>query len=466
MPDMGQFASCQLACDTCPQILAPFIPPASMSGYLYSTQDIALCACNTETAINDTTSVATCEQRAGCFGGSVWAVWDNWLRMSTRNLRSSECDPLSIKCLESRGSADTLSNGECDLYSEVPLWDRPCSCIPSESIPVVLPSCDRSPSVCATLPAPMMVYELMSVIHGISVSDVVLNIKRNILDGGPVYAVLTVTQAFLEFYSPDGSGRDGEVFTEANSTDLGSHAVLLIGWANESVRERSLEAEEPLDTGLVCEFWWLRNSWTRSWGLQGYGKVIVGQDLMGIESGTAVAMMDSYEDWEPPVCRVRSWATTHRYFETLQGRELCEFELSISLLCSEEATLQVVWGSEANPAAHGTGYHRCPYRALCTISGLDLLAAGLGAHRSGRILHLQTTAFDRRSNVFAVAQTLVIEQLDSIRSVTQDAEGLRECGVPSLACSGCSGAAWPLPRTAGGLLPMSGENPRRAASPR
>lgn len=68
--------------------------------------------------------------------------------------------------------------------------------------------------------------------------------------GSPVILGLVITDAFLR---PDGEGR--VVFTTPD-TDRGGHAVLAVGHGTSAAGEQMLL---------------IRNSWGKSWGIEGYG---------------------------------------------------------------------------------------------------------------------------------------------------------------------------------------------------
>lgn len=120
------------------------------------------------------------------------------------------------------------------------------------------------------------------------------NIKKAILDYGPVITWMAITEKF-ENYS-------GGLLTDVvpkNSTAKGGHFVLIVGW----------------DDGQKA--WKIKNSWGRKWGEQGYawvsqGSLRIGEEVYWVESQSnyyplpddAHASLgndaDSYTKWKAP----------------------------------------------------------------------------------------------------------------------------------------------------------------------
>jgi cathepsin B len=83
-------------------------------------------------------------------------------------------------------------------------------------------------------------------------------IKDDIYHNGPVETGFTVYDDFMSY-------KDG-VYKRTSDKVLGGHAVKIVGWGKED------------DT----EYWIVANSWSPSWGIQGYFKIAFGE--CGIEN--------------------------------------------------------------------------------------------------------------------------------------------------------------------------------------
>ena len=93
------------------------------------------------------------------------------------------------------------------------------------------------------------------------------SMQEAILDGGPVYASMTVYSDFLQGYKntvyEPGSG----------ANKVGGHAVVISGWGKEK----------------GTKFWWGINSWGRGWGIDGKFKIRRGENTAGIEGNVYFA---------------------------------------------------------------------------------------------------------------------------------------------------------------------------------
>lgn len=434
--DVGQLSYCQHSCGTCPQAVRNTSALGTLQEFMYSTQDLATCAC-TNYVSSDSDVETNCFEHSGCNGGNMYGIWDAWLRLTDRKLRKRECMPLSIKCMASGGVTNPLSYSSCHSYEGLETWDKPCSCIESDLIPTELPACQREEDECTVLEQPDMVYKLMTFANsGISIPETVLNIQRHILEQGPVYTTFMCTDKFFDFFK--GSGKNGNVFADHTGTVKGGHAVIFTGWGLTS-------EQYPSGVGADVTYWWLRNSWSETWGVAGYGKVITGENIMQIEENLASAMMEpTADDWTPPVCdvvRLRSLIATP--VNPSEKDMLCWFQLNLQLSCSEEATLRVYWGNmeEADAAEEGvfvTPWFRCP-GGDCWIEGFDLLFAEYGLNPAP--LWITVSSFDELGNLRNSSVVLDIGAIDGISSVGR----AQDCGAPELKCPDCVGEPWVYP---------------------
>lgn len=433
LADVGQLSYCRLTCQTCPDMpVKSHINGELVKRYAYSTQDIATCSCNMATP-DDTNVESNCRQRAGCDGGNPYSVWDAWLRFSQRRLMRRHCDPLTIKCLASQGVVNPLSASSCQAYKAIPLWDKPCDCIPQSDMPSGLPQCNLQENACTDLPPPQMIYVLKGTFHGLPVETAVLNMKRHILEDGPIYVTLSVSNEFKLFWA-QGLGTRGGVYMGDKDPIAGLHAVILVGWDVTSIANPS---------GAGIPYWVLRNSWGAIWGEEGYGKIAQGRNANGIEGEAAAAMMGPHADFTPPQLSV--FEPTWRWLY-LQPDKLCKLWLYLKLSFLEEVTVQVSFSDALPPQSTGEDAvmhtvdrtFRC--EGTCVISGIDLLSAGFGLE--ARDLHVSTAFWDRSGNLGNWQNVFTFPAVDGMGS--KGGESI--CGAPEIACdSGCLEPAWQKP---------------------
>tara|TARA_R110002072_G_scaffold45565_5_gene126884 strand:- start:78815 stop:79837 length:1023 start_codon:yes stop_codon:yes gene_type:complete len=98
-------------------------------------------------------------------------------------------------------------------------------------------------------------------------------IRREIFDHGPVSCIVKVftPQDKRNFYVYD-TGIYGEGWKSEPKESEGYHAINIIGWG-----------QEHTTNGLV-KFWIVRNSWGNTWGSNGLGRIVRGQNFGMIES--------------------------------------------------------------------------------------------------------------------------------------------------------------------------------------
>jgi hypothetical protein len=90
-------------------------------------------------------------------------------------------------------------------------------------------------------------------------------IKTAIFTEGPVEATLEVYEDFMNYSSG--------IYQHTSGKLLGGHAIKMVGWGEEN----------------GTPYWTLANSWSESWGEQGYFRIIRGKNECGIESGCTAA---------------------------------------------------------------------------------------------------------------------------------------------------------------------------------
>jgi len=93
------------------------------------------------------------------------------------------------------------------------------------------------------------------------VSDNEEEIMKEIMTNGPVQGAFTVYADFPNYKSG--------VYHHVSGSQLGGHAIRILGWGEEN----------------SSKYWLVANSWNEYWGDHGYFKILRGSDECGIESG-------------------------------------------------------------------------------------------------------------------------------------------------------------------------------------
>jgi cathepsin B len=86
-------------------------------------------------------------------------------------------------------------------------------------------------------------------------------IYNELMTNGPVESSFSVYSDFLTY--------TGGVYQQTSQDYLGGHAIKIMGWGVEN----------------GTPYWLVANSWNPDWGLDGYFKILRGQDECGIEDG-------------------------------------------------------------------------------------------------------------------------------------------------------------------------------------
>jgi cathepsin B len=103
------------------------------------------------------------------------------------------------------------------------------------------------------------------------VSSSVEAIQKEIQANGPVEADIDVYDDFLSYKSG--------VYQHTTGSNLGGHAIKILGWGTEN----------------NTPYWLVANSWNADWGDKGYIKFIRGKDDCGIESGINAGTPKKYQ---------------------------------------------------------------------------------------------------------------------------------------------------------------------------
>jgi len=95
------------------------------------------------------------------------------------------------------------------------------------------------------------------------------DIQKAIMTDGPVEGGFSVYKSFMSYQAGVYSHKWWQVW----DTIQGGHAIKIVGWG---VDDSTASKGEP--------FWWVQNSWSEQWGLDGFFKIKRGVDECGIES--------------------------------------------------------------------------------------------------------------------------------------------------------------------------------------
>jgi cathepsin B len=100
-----------------------------------------------------------------------------------------------------------------------------------------------------------------------AISSNVADIQTEIQTNGPVEATFSVYEDFIAYKSG--------VYIHTTGKLLGGHAIKIIGWGVSNTS---------------TPYWTVQNSWTTTWGDQGYFLILRGKDECGIESGVVAGL--------------------------------------------------------------------------------------------------------------------------------------------------------------------------------
>jgi cathepsin B len=226
-------------------------------------------------------------QWPGCIGdilnqgecGSCWAF--------------GTCETLSDRfCIHSNGSV-VVSLSELDLLacdtnddgcdggwpSTAWLFAQKSGLVTNECIPYneTIPTCPPAQQPCLnfvnTPPCPTKCssgQDWKSLLHyaasSYAVSQKVTDIQTEMMTNGPVQATFSVYEDFLSYKTG--------VYKHLTGQYVGGHSVKIIGWG-----ELNSEA-----------YWMVQNSWTDTWGDDGYFMILRGVDECGIESAIVAGL--------------------------------------------------------------------------------------------------------------------------------------------------------------------------------
>jgi hypothetical protein len=104
-------------------------------------------------------------------------------------------------------------------------------------------------------------------------------IRREVMQNGPVAAVMRVYGNFQTYYQKNPQG----VYTSTQTSRAGgSHAVRIIGWGE------SMEKDMESGQMRLVPWWIISNSWGEDWGMKGFFRMERGKNLVGIEDADSI----------------------------------------------------------------------------------------------------------------------------------------------------------------------------------
>eukprot|EP00930_Biecheleria_cincta_P038840 TRINITY_DN26701_c0_g1_i1.p1 TRINITY_DN26701_c0_g1~~TRINITY_DN26701_c0_g1_i1.p1 ORF type:complete len:1031 (-),score=142.28 TRINITY_DN26701_c0_g1_i1:189-3281(-) len=405
---------------------------AKPEAYHYATQEFGECACGKGIEPGDGMFdiAKNCVARSGCSGGNILGVWDRWMRMHKGKLRSRYCYPYTHKCKSSSGIVNPyMGGGQCAEHRSQSLWDRPCHCIDPSLQNQPWGSCPTSQDDCSTLDIPDRMYFVSVRPQGLSAQETVENIQLHLIEGGPLYATVIIPQSFWSFFG-GSQGRAGDVYSDPSTESTGGHAIVLVGWGKTTARQ-------PKGVGPGQTYWTLRNSWGPTWSENGYGNVLAGKDIMNIESRVVAAMFGDHDDFASPSCK---W-TTYTEMPISLPIGLARYTMGLSIVCSEEATLEVLVEQAKTDGGTRRFYQSKPFRCgssmeghVCNLNNIDLLGPGYGVSDAIKTVSIIIRSWDEDGNEAWLPYGITMHGTGS--SGISDV-GVALFGVPAASCMGC-----------------------------
>ena len=105
-----------------------------------------------------------------------------------------------------------------------------------------------------------------------------IDIKEEIYQFGPVVSGFIIYDNFLDDYD----GTTIYMGPKPDSQNQGGHAIRIVGWGKEKVN------------GEDVDYWWIGNSWGKSWGLGGFFKMKMGIERCKLEENVASMIPDIF----------------------------------------------------------------------------------------------------------------------------------------------------------------------------
>lgn len=326
----------------------------------------------------------------GCDGGNTDVLWNNWMRKMTHSRWSmaDSCKPYIYKCWSSDpGSVvNPLSAKSCPLYSQYSLWTKPCACIPRSSWPKSMLCPTTAPPAECAIPIPPAFFLISNMAAGLSNQDAVLNMQRHILEFGPIYVSMDVTDRFL-----DWDWETHPIYTGGENIK-GGHAVTAVGWGSTEK-----------------DYWIIRNSWGSGWADAGYCRFHRGVNLDNIEASEAAAAMPTkdFADWSAPYCELQ------RFYR----RHLASYTVDLTYRCNKDANLTVFASvplesrDDIFVGVEGETYASYVLARQAAVVTIDVFQLGFGTRTAD--MWVRTTAADTSGNSFDTSHFLALPAITS-----------------------------------------------------
>lgn len=221
---------------------------------------VPIVLCNTHNAYNPEplndleTSLKVFESVQKLYGCNGSLLSEAWRMLYTVGTNEQSCMPLSILKFQSPSSCIKLTGPAGDMCSDY-LFNF------------------RSNTEYGTPAKFYAAYHVYAVpgtpSGGKNFSE--LDIRKDIYKFGPVS---TAFEVFSDFYTFDPKTT---IYRSAQSgTRIAGHAVVLDGWGEEN----------------GVKFWWVRNTWGPEWGINGYFRIVRGENHCKIEENVIAGIPD------------------------------------------------------------------------------------------------------------------------------------------------------------------------------
>mmetsp|Transcript_100111 Transcript_100111/g.322867 ORF Transcript_100111/g.322867 Transcript_100111/m.322867 type:complete len:1036 (+) Transcript_100111:87-3194(+) len=221
-------------------------------------------------------------EKDGCNGGNLeWA----YHKMMDATFAFERTSPYYAKCFQKDVDGvvnDATEEGNCEQYEGLPDHphnNKPCSCWKER--PKKHPDC-KADAERQHVQASWGSLKAVGQMSKVKREEL---IKRLIREGGPVATGFKVWEDFKQQTSRDPTFPYRRYAREAQWK--GGHAVVITGWGET-------ENGEP--------YWWVRNSWGSTWALNGYFKVLRGENSVGFEDDVAYPVVED-KPWQTPMSR-------------------------------------------------------------------------------------------------------------------------------------------------------------------
>lgn len=232
----------------------------------------------------------------GCFAFAATSALSDLYNLRTQGLqldlsatRIIMCDLVGTEALyasdpnmERRENARAVSSFGCSGNTLIEAWrylfiigTNTTECFPNRSVFNKKSSCTKitSKDYDSCMNGNPAVFYKTSHIYAIpgipSEGGSELEIRKHIYKFGPVTSAMAIYEDFYKF-NPSKK----IYFRKPNANRIFGHAVVIDGWGVEN----------------GVPFWWIRNSWGVNWGIEGYFKIVRGQNHCGIEENVMIGI--------------------------------------------------------------------------------------------------------------------------------------------------------------------------------